>query len=191
MLGIGRVTLQQTARILEQERLLRVQRGVNGGYYGTRPDEAGVEQAVAVYLRAKNSGFPETLRISGALSSEMLSLATLSNDENFREQLRKVGETLENAPITDGPQLVAVEKDFFDAVFGLAANPLGELMLRVTFRMYYNYARHALLQNAADFQLWRQTRLNMVRAILNRDHDYVQLLSRRFDQEMQKRAKEP
>src|SRR5688500_6419052 len=39
MLGVGIVTVQQAARILEHEGLLAVRRGPGGGYHGTRPDE--------------------------------------------------------------------------------------------------------------------------------------------------------
>jgi len=47
LLGVGIVTVQQAARILEHEGLLAVRRGPGGGYYGTRPDEAALERAFA------------------------------------------------------------------------------------------------------------------------------------------------
>src|ERR1700716_3569120 len=51
LLGVGIVTVQQAARVLEHEGLLAVRRGPGGGYYGTRPDEAALERAFAAYLR--------------------------------------------------------------------------------------------------------------------------------------------
>ena len=43
-LGVGIVTIQQAARILEHEGLLEVRRGPGGGYYGRRPDAAVLER---------------------------------------------------------------------------------------------------------------------------------------------------
>ena len=51
-LGVGIVTIQQAARVLEHEGLLKVRRGPGGGYYGTRPDEAALGRLI--------SGFPES-----------------------------------------------------------------------------------------------------------------------------------
>jgi GntR family transcriptional repressor for pyruvate dehydrogenase complex len=41
-LGVGIVTVQQAARILEHEGLLEVRRGPGGVYYGTRTDDAAL-----------------------------------------------------------------------------------------------------------------------------------------------------
>src|SRR5688500_2808929 len=50
-LGVGIVTMQQAARILEHEGLLEVRRGPGGGYYGRRPDEETLERSLAAYMR--------------------------------------------------------------------------------------------------------------------------------------------
>src|SRR5258708_27307750 len=49
-LGVGILTVQQAARLLDHEGLLAVRRGPGGGYYRTRPDEAALEPAFAAYL---------------------------------------------------------------------------------------------------------------------------------------------
>jgi DNA-binding transcriptional regulator YhcF (GntR family) len=41
-LGVGIVTVQQVAQVLEHEGFLVVRRGHDGGYYGARPDEAAL-----------------------------------------------------------------------------------------------------------------------------------------------------
>src|SRR5690606_26970636 len=55
LLNIGRHTLRQSARLLEQQQLLKVKRGVGGGYYGARPDIDVVADASATYLRARQA----------------------------------------------------------------------------------------------------------------------------------------
>ena len=42
-LGVSRATLRQVARLLEREGLLKVRRGINGGYFAARPDLRTVE----------------------------------------------------------------------------------------------------------------------------------------------------
>src|SRR6266481_2517902 len=61
LLGVGIVTVQQAARILEHEGLLAVRRGPGGGYYGTRPDEASLERSLAAYMRVHGFGYREAL----------------------------------------------------------------------------------------------------------------------------------
>ena len=49
-LGCSRSTVRQVARLLEREGLLRVRRGINGGYFGARPDAGTIEETVSAYL---------------------------------------------------------------------------------------------------------------------------------------------
>ena len=181
LLGVGRVTLQQTARLLERERLLMVRRGVNGGYFARLPDEAGVEETVAIYLRAKNSGYREAFPISTALSLEMARLAALSNDEAGRQRLRIVGEQIEAIQFAGvAGELSSLDHAYNDAVCNLANNPLGELILLVTRRLFSEAGPGGLVPTAEDRESWRRDRANMVRAILAHDEDCVQIVYRRF-----------
>lgn len=50
LFGCSRSTVRQVARLLEREGLLRVKRGINGGYFGTRPDAGTIEATVSSYL---------------------------------------------------------------------------------------------------------------------------------------------
>lgn len=49
-LGVARVTIRQAARLLEREGLVKVRRGLNGGYFATRPTVEMVETIVCNYL---------------------------------------------------------------------------------------------------------------------------------------------
>lgn len=69
-LGVGIVTVQQAARILEHEGLLEVRRGPGGGYYGKRPDAAALERLMAGFLRTQPDSFNEALNITSLLFTE-------------------------------------------------------------------------------------------------------------------------
>jgi DNA-binding GntR family transcriptional regulator len=49
-LRVARVTVRQAARLLEREGLLKVRRGLNGGYFAARPNVEMVENIVCSYL---------------------------------------------------------------------------------------------------------------------------------------------
>src|SRR3546814_16828914 len=63
-LGVGIVTVQQAARILEHEGLLAVRRGPGGGYYGKRPDAGALQRALAAYMRVHGLGYRDGLAMS-------------------------------------------------------------------------------------------------------------------------------
>src|SRR5579862_179332 len=90
LLGVGVVTLQQAARILEHEGLLLVRRGPGGGYYGTRPDEAALERSVAAYLRVHGFGHRESQQMLSLLDCEIVPAAARCTDSTLRETVRKL-----------------------------------------------------------------------------------------------------
>ncbi|UVO55752.1 GntR family transcriptional regulator [Sphingomonas sp. SUN039] len=49
-LAVSRATVRQAARLLEREGLLRVRRGISGGYFGSRPDVGTIVASVGTYL---------------------------------------------------------------------------------------------------------------------------------------------
>ena len=49
-LGVSRATVRQAARLVEREGLLRVRRGINGGYFAARPDAHSIKAAVSSHL---------------------------------------------------------------------------------------------------------------------------------------------
>ena len=67
-LGVGVVTLQQAARVLEHEGLLEARRGPGGGYYGARPDQAALERSLGAYMRMHAASYEEALEITDAAS---------------------------------------------------------------------------------------------------------------------------
>src|SRR5215475_11381751 len=58
-LGVSRPTLRQAARMLEQEELLVVRRGIGGGLFGRRPTAEAVSHIASVYLRAQGAAYDD------------------------------------------------------------------------------------------------------------------------------------
>jgi len=125
-LGVGIVTLQQAARLLEHEGLLEARRGPGGGYYGTRPDEAALERAIAVYLRTHPASFGEALNITSLLFNEICAAAAGCGDAAQREELTALAARIDLAD-SDSDQ-GRFEADFQDLRFRMVRWPLFELL---------------------------------------------------------------
>ena len=79
-LGVGIVTIQQAARILEHEGLLEVRRGPGGGYYGRRPDAATLERSLAASMRRLPASWEEALDMTSLLFNELAAAAADCHD---------------------------------------------------------------------------------------------------------------
>lgn len=166
-LGVGIVTVQQAARILEHEGLLEVKRGPGGGYYGTRPDDATLERAITAYMRVHPASFDEAADITSLLFNELVPAAAACRDERLREALRVLGETIEfqNSEAERGN----FETAFQDLLFEMVDRPLFEALTRVTLRFAQTRGASIIDSSRAGIAEWRSGRERIIAAILASD----------------------
>ena len=179
-LGVGRHTLRQTARLLEHERLLKVKRGVRGGYYAIRPDVDAVADAAAIYLRSRSSPAPD-LFAAAVLDVELARLAAVSENEDARARLADLERRLRGAPVTDRNLLAELEQEFRDCMFALAGNAFIELMLRIHARLAHRPPRLSQADDPQRSRDHQERRARLAAAILDRDPDMAMLIARRTD----------
>ena len=180
LLGVGHVTLQQAARLLERERLLFVRRGTNGGYFARAPDEAGVKEMIATYLRSRHVSYRDIHLITTTLESEMERLAARSDDESGRRDLVAISESIERVDTNDVHELLRLHATYLKIVCRMAANPLGELITLVTLKLFSELRPESTARAPEDAEKWRYNRLKIIHAILDRDEEAVLLYSRRW-----------
>lgn len=166
-LGVGIVTVQQAARILEHEGLLEVRRGPGGGYYGTRPDDAALERAIAAYMRVHPASFEEAADITSLLFNELVPAAAACRDDRLRDALGALADTIDacNTEAERG----TFEQNFQDLLFRMVQRPLFEVLTRVTLR--FATIRRAPLIDAsrAGVAEWKAGRHRIIAAILGQD----------------------
>jgi DNA-binding FadR family transcriptional regulator len=166
-LGVGIVTVQQAARILEHEGLLEVRRGPGGGYYGARPDDAALERSIAAYLRVHGSAYREILEMMSLLDTELMPAAARCDDEGLRAELRALLARIEAA---DTPEdRVGVEEELHNIVFRMVDRPLFELLARVTTQISRAHRAPLLFPGDEGVAEWRAGRRRILQAILDRD----------------------
>jgi DNA-binding FadR family transcriptional regulator len=71
-LGVSRPTFRQAARLLEYQQVLRIRRGWHGGFFGARPDTAGVARSTTAAIRARGVKASHSARMACACEDEQL-----------------------------------------------------------------------------------------------------------------------
>lgn len=187
LLGVGIVTVQQAARILEHEGLLAVRRGPGGGYYGARPDEAALERSVAAYMRVHGFGYREALEMTTLLDCDIIPAAARCNDETVRDMFR---ELLSRIDICVTRELRATfEADLRDVLFKVVARPLMELLLGVTTQFYKADSQPPLFFGEDGVLAWRIGRRRILEAILKQDEELARFEAERYRQEVMLRLR--
>jgi DNA-binding FadR family transcriptional regulator len=181
-LGVGVVTVQQAARVLEHEGLLEVRRGPGGGYYGRRPTEAALERSVTAYLRIDGARYHEIFEIMSLLECELAPAAARSPDEDLREQLREALAQLDESDAVE--RQVAVEEVVYSVLFRMVDQPLISLLGRVTVQAYRANPHASMLLDAEGVAAWRAGRRRVLEAILTSDEDLARFEAGRYREDM-------
>jgi len=174
-LGVGIVTLQQAARIVEHEGLLTARRGPGGGYYAARPDAAALDRALSGFLRTHPGSFSEALNITSLLFTELAAAAARCGDPALRQELAALLERLSAGQDFDH---AGFEHDFQDLLFRMVEWPLFELLTHVTLR-FAESSQGAVRGLAATTEEWREGRRRIIAAILAGDAELTRFEAHR------------
>ncbi|TCM20390.1 DNA-binding FadR family transcriptional regulator [Novosphingobium sp. PhB165] len=166
-LGVGVVTVQQAARVLEHEGFLKVRRGNGGGYYGARPNAASLGRAIAGFLQVNQTREHEAIEIMTLLDCDLISAAALATDETLRARLRDLGKRIDACDTAE--QRGAFEQEMQDIIYAMVDRPLMEMLARVTMEHYSSHAHLPIYPGTDGAERWKQERHNIIYAILRGD----------------------
>ena len=166
-LGVGIVTVQQAARVLEDEGFLKVRRGPGGGYYGTRPDAEGLSQAISGFLALHQSAHPEAIDIITLLDCELMAAAARTTDENLRNELRELVKSVDDQETAR--QRGEFDQSMLDILYLMVDRPLMELLSRMAVHHYAEYPRGPVYGGAEGKERWKRERRAIIAAILDGD----------------------
>jgi len=184
-LKVGRSTLRQAARLLEQEQLLDVRRGVRGGYFTRRPDESAVAQAAALYLSLRRASLKHMLEVGAVLSEMAYRLAAASQDAAQHQALQETLEALRSSARTpmDVREFLARGDTLRRAVSKLAGNPFLELFLGITYIFGGQAANEPLFTGKPERMAEMEAlQLRMAESVLNREPEVAAALRQRVSQ---------
>ncbi|MGB8364701.1 MAG: FadR/GntR family transcriptional regulator [Rhizomicrobium sp.] len=182
LLGVGIVTVQQAARVLEHEGLLDVRRGPGGGYYGARPDDAALERSVAAYMRVHGPSYDEMLEMLSLLDCEIVPAAARCKDENLRAEARLLWDRIDACNTEESR--IAFENDFRRQLFRMDARPLFELLMRVATRLYSTPPQPRVFPGEEGVVAWKAGKHRMLDAILKQDEALARFEAMRYREEV-------
>jgi GntR family transcriptional regulator, transcriptional repressor for pyruvate dehydrogenase complex len=130
-LGVGRPTLRQAARMLEQNGLLIVRRGVNGGVYGRRPTSKGVSNSASWFLRSQNTTVGDLFQGILTVAPSCAAAAARNRNVQSRETLIDFYGPLLREKTMPLPEFLQVAPSFQRAVAELSESPVHGLFIEV------------------------------------------------------------
>jgi GntR family transcriptional repressor for pyruvate dehydrogenase complex len=184
-LGVGIVTVQQAARVLEHEGFLQVRRGPGGGYYGTRPAAEGLSRAISGFLALHHSDHPEAVDIITLLDCELMAAAARATDEVLLGKLATLAESI--GECTTSRQRGVFDQSMLDILYLLVDRPLMELLSRVAVHHYAEYPRGPVYGGKDGKLRWQRERRAIIGAILDGDPERARFEALRRRREMMTR----
>jgi DNA-binding FadR family transcriptional regulator len=132
-IGVSRVTVRQAARLLEREGVLRVRRGINGGYFSSRPSAELVEQIVCTYLETLGLDTRHVGAVANALWIEVMREAASTKDRAAARELadKLTAEIQMLGDDATSEDVSRIEQASKAAVFQLIEGQYVELIFRI------------------------------------------------------------
>lgn len=182
MLGVGIVTVQQAARILEHEGLLAVRRGPGGGYYGRRPDEAALQRSLAAYMRVHGLGYHEALEMIALLDCEIVPAAARCRDEVLRRAMSGLIAGIDDCDTVQSR--ATLETRLRTLLHQMASHPLAEFLLGVTASFYHaepaSDTQDPVFTDAAAVAIWKTGKRRMMQSIADGDEERAHFEAERY-----------
>lgn len=179
---VSRPTLRQAASLVVQEQLLKVRRGMGGGYFARAPEADAVGRMAALYLRYHGASAGEIVSAFMPVRMELARLAVACRDKDLRERMRQFLDQDESfGTYTSFRDFVLAERAFNILLAKLAGNQALGLFMEILLDLSAMMEPHEdMYRNKPDrvAQL-RRERNRLGQAVLDGDADYAVAVARR------------
>ena len=121
-LGVSRPTFRQAARLLEHELLLKIKRGIHGGFFAQPPSASAVSRMAAIYLNAQGTTLQQISAATSPVVEEAAALLALGTAYAELEQVGEAERRLKAALALD--PMMAEAHASLGAVYLMADRPI-------------------------------------------------------------------
>lgn len=172
--GVSAPTFRQTARLLEQEQLLRVRRGQGGGYYACAPVVTIAARTAATFLRSRAVAPERVFEVARDAARTIARSAAAAEAAEPRSRLSALRETISriDASTAAPGEMWRIEAELRACLAALANDPISELVLAMLFHVAGEHARDHLPTNDPAFTAkYLQLSLLVADAVLAQEPD--------------------
>ena len=183
-LGVSRPSFRQAAKLLEQEQILSIKRGVGGGYFARRPSISAVAHTAAVFLHSRQATLAHVIAASKPLFVETARLAATQIKASSHPDLEAFA-SRERTVLRgdfDIPEFLQSERQFWRLLAPLSGNPVLELFLMVVFDFAATMTRDTIYEGVKRIRSYRLLRSRLVEALLEGDAEIAETLARRCNE---------
>lgn len=183
-LGCSRNTLRQAARLLERDGVIRVKRGINGGYFGSRLTTSDVEDVVSGYLETLDMRMDDVTVVTSVLWVEVLRKASSTKGPESRDMAAKYKKKLKTLKDTASfADIRKFEMETRREIFTIAKCPYIELIFNISARYSRsNYQEKIDLDATQEHrhfvQAWRDAKFMELTAIGESDPELGTMAAR-------------
>lgn len=172
-LEVSRDTLRQTMRLLENDGLVTIRRGVGGGFFSCKPDAEAAVRAAALYWRVRNVTMPDVMAATQSLILDVIRLAAQSTNESLRKKLQLLLARISGDARSHDSAAWQVQDEIevMNCVLELAANPVLELLVMAATRFGLREVDIDLAIQPELRSIRRADTLRLGEAILRREPD--------------------
>lgn len=183
-LSCSRSSVRQVARLLEREGLLLVRRGINGGYFGSRPDAGTIEATVGAYLATLDMDAEDVTVLASVLWAEAMRKAASANRPDTLEVVSRLRKRIKS--LKDGATFNAVrdlEIESQHAIFDLTNSGYVKLIFDINAafsrrRFMTPIEDNDTLDHHEFVRTWRDAKLMELNAIADGDPDLAVMAAR-------------
>lgn len=178
-LEISRPTFRQVAKLLEQEQLITIRRGVGGGFFARRPSPRAVAHMAAIFLRTRGATQSHAILAAMPIFVECAQLAARTTQPEIRERLEVL---LERERVIQGNDLtdfVRRERELALIVAEAAGNPVLGLFITVLADFFSSFEEHAYIGHSERVEIMRRLRLSMLQALFDGDAEVAKIIAHR------------
>jgi len=167
---VSKPTFRQASRMLEQEGLLAVSRGVGGGYYSLRPNTESVRRAMTSYFRSRNASYVDLLETGRPLTGAIIGNAAKSDNSaekaNMAKCVARFKELYQQGQELNADDVISTEFEYSECLMKLANNPVLELIIRCLYQVTFEHLDFNFALSTDRLLEWCSSRINEGEAII-------------------------
>lgn len=176
-LSVSRPTLRQAAKIVENDSLINVRRGIKGGFYAARPNAADAITALARYLRMNGTTIADVFVVTKLVAEEAGALAAANVNEECWFRLEQFRDLIDS---NDTPgSIIRAEGGLARLIAEMSGNPALQVVMEIGYTFGSDEQSVRFYDSAEDRERTRALQRGLCDAILAGDADIARLMMRR------------